>query len=212
MSAAGRKKDIERLPIHVYDENNSKETLRLEDIISESESHHIYLVGEGGIGKTTALYSIIEEAYKTDKPYSTKIQSIPLFIELSKAPDEYKNVYKEGHSTFIRRCIMMQVKAQMSGTQFQLDRDIFEMEENEVVKPVEQLLNAPDAPVQYVLLLDGLNEVSVKRLKETRMSVMEMIIEEINQLKDKRNYPKVKLILTGRSDERVVTEDIVRYH
>ena len=212
MSAAGRKKDTERLPIHVYDENNSKETLRLEDIISESESHHIYLVGEGGIGKTTALYSIMEDAYKTDKPYSTKIQSIPLFIELSKAPDEYKNVYKEGHSTFIRRCIMMQVKAQMSGTQFQLDRDIFEMEENEVVKPVEQLLNAPDAPVQYVLLLDGLNEVSVKRLKETRMSVMEMIIEEINQLKDKRNYPKVKLILTGRSDERVVTEDIVRYH
>lgn len=212
MSVAGRKKDIERLPIRVYDENNSEETLRLEDIISESESHHIYLVGEGGIGKTTALYSIMEEAYKTDKPYSTKIQSIPLFIELSKAPDEYKNVYKEGHSTFIRRCIMIQVKAQMSGTQFQLDRDIFEMEENEVVKPVEQLLNAPDAPVQYVLLLDGLNEVSVKRLKETRMSVMEMIIEEINQLKDKRNYPKVKLILTGRSDERVVTEDIIRYH
>ena len=212
MSAAGRKKDTERLPIHVYDENNSKETLRLEDVISESESHHIYLVGEGGIGKTTALYSIMEEAYKTDKLYSTKIQSIPLFIELSKAPDEYKNVYKEGHSTFIRRCIMMQVKAQMSGTQFQLDRDIFEMEENEVVKPVEQLLNAPDTSVQYVLLLDGLNEVSVKRLKETRMSVMEMIIEEINQLKDKRNYPKVKLILTGRSDERVVTEDIVRYH
>ena len=212
MSAAGRKKDTERLPICVYDENNSKETLRLEDVISESESHHIYLVGEGGIGKTTALYSIMEEAYKTDKPYSTKIQSIPLFIELSKAPDEYKNVYKEGHSTFIRRCIMMQVKAQMSGTQFQLDRDIFEMEENEVVKPVEQLLNAPDASAQYVLLLDGLNEVSVKRLKETRMSVMEMIIEEINQLKDKRNYPKVKLILTGRSDERVVTEDIVRYH
>ena len=212
MSAAGRKKGTERLPIHVYDENNSEETLRLEDVISESESHHIYLVGEGGIGKTTALYSIMEEAYQTDKPYSTKIQSIPLFIELSKAPDEYKNVYKEGHSTFIRRCIMMQVKAQMSGTQFQLDRDIFEMEENEVVKPVEQLLNAPDAPVQYVLLLDGLNEVSVKRLKETRMSVMEMIIEEINRLKDKRNYPKVKLFLTGRSDERVVTEDIVRYH
>lgn len=212
MSAAGRKKDTEKLPIHVYDENNSKETLRLEDVISESERHHIYLVGEGGIGKTTALYSIMEEAYKTGKPYSTKIQSIPLFIELSKAPDEYKNVYKEGHSTFIRRCIMIQVKAQMSGTQFQLDRDIFGMEENEVVKPVEQLLNAPDASVQYVLLLDGLNEVSVKRLKETRMSVMEMIIEEINQLKDKRNYPKVKLILTGRSDERVVTEDIVRYH
>ena len=211
MSAADQKEAAKKLPIHVYEEE-SEQTLLLEDIILKSGDSHIYLVGEGGIGKTTALYSIMEKAYKDNKSYDARIKSIPLFIELSKAPDEYKKVYKEGRSTFIRRCIMMQMKAQMSGEKFQLDRDIFEMEEKDVVKPVERLLCAVDAPVQYVLLLDGLNEVSVKQLAETKMSVMEMIIEEINQLKDKRKYPKVKLILTGRSDEYIVREDIVRYH
>ena len=211
MSAADQKEAAKKLPIHVYEED-SEQTLLLEDIILKSGDSHIYLVGEGGIGKTTALYSIMEKAYKDNKSYNARVKSIPLFIELSKAPDEYKKVYKEGRSTFIHRCIMMQMKAQMSGEKFQLDRDIFEMEEKDVVKPVERLLCAVDAPVQYVLLLDGLNEVSVKQLQETKMSVMEMIIEEINQLKDKRKYPKVKLILTGRSDEYIVREDIVRYH
>ena len=211
MSAADQKEAAKKLPIHVYEED-CEQTLLLEDVILKSGDSHIYLVGEGGIGKTTALYSIMEKAYKDNKSYDARVKSIPLFIELSKTPDEYKKVYKEGRSTFIRRCIMMQVKAQMSGEKFQLDRDIFEMEEKDVVKPVERLLCAVDAPVQYVLLLDGLNEVSVKQLAETKMSVMEMIIEEINQLKDKRKYPKVKLILTGRSNEYIVREDIVRYH
>lgn len=214
MSAVNKKtniKDMEEFPIYVYEEENSEKKQLLDEIISESGNQHLYLVGEGGIGKTTALYSIMETAYRDTKFDSRNVTKIPLFIELSKAPDEYKDVYKEGHSTFIRRCIMMQIKAWLCGDRFRLDRDIFEMDEKDVVLPINALLHRVEN-VQYVLLLDGLNEVSVKRLEETGTSVMAMIIGEINHLMDKNQYPRVKVILTGRRDENIGRDDIIRYH
>ena len=49
--------------------------------------HNMYLIGEGGIGKTTALNSIMEDTYR-DKAYHPEENGkniIPLFVELSKA-------------------------------------------------------------------------------------------------------------------------------
>ena len=74
------------LPINARVEKGEEKPL-METI--RSTKGHLYLVGEGGIGKTTALYSIMKEAYGEGP--EKKIHQIPLYVELSKAanPDDF---------------------------------------------------------------------------------------------------------------------------
>ena len=66
------------------------------DAIKE-EKGDLYLIGQGGIGKTTALMKIMEDTYK--EPYTDDTQ-IPVFVELSFAPDSDSEgkVYENGRS------------------------------------------------------------------------------------------------------------------
>ena len=86
----------------------------MSEIIEDTEHiHNMYLIGEGGIGKTTALYSIMENAYKNMQyhPSDTKKTIIPLFIELSKAPLEYGPVYTSMRSSFIHCYLYMLIRS-----------------------------------------------------------------------------------------------------
>ena len=194
------------------------EKLPLFDALAKTENH-IYMVGEGGIGKTTGLIHIMEKAYK-NKTYSETAQ-IPLFVELSKAPDTTGRLYANGKSTFIYRAIYRQIRQdrtvkQVTGAELGAMDEVFTADPHTVVSPVKALLADQVRPPQYLLLLDGLNEVSRTELairptdedgKATsepliRRTVYEMIVEEINQIME--NCPNVQLVLTGRADDGAV--------
>ena len=187
---------------------------------------HIYLIGPGGIGKTTALMNIMEDNYgKKDspKPYD-ETRQIPLFVELSGAPDHLplnlpkdtapRNiVYYSGMSTFIRRSLYRQIRRYRTLKEVS-DREVEELDEvffqdyKAVVEPVDDLLTKKTPAPEYLLLLDGLNEIPRTEIRvpfgsdpeDTRKySVIELVRNEIKWLM--KECPNVKVVITGRTDE-----------
>ena len=174
-------------------------------------SGNLYLIGQGGIGKTTALMHIMNKAY-TNREYTENAQ-IPIFVELSFAPDsEFGNVYEGGKSTFIRRSIFRQIRMDQSIKQVgsaEIDdlKDLFRLPYELAVKPISDLLNKEKPAPEYLLLLDGLNEVSIREIElktsdgagKIKTSVYRMIWREIEWIAE--NCPNVRIVLTSRSDE-----------
>ncbi|MBQ6950009.1 MAG: TIR domain-containing protein, partial [Clostridia bacterium] len=193
------------------------EKLPLFDALTKTENH-IYLVGEGGIGKTTSLIHIMERAYQ-NRAYSEEAQ-VPLFVELSKAPDTAGRLYANGKSTFIYRAIYRLIRQdrtvkQVTGAEVEETEEAFIADPQTAVTPVKALLANWNKPPQYLLLLDGLNEVSRTELvikptengKETgepdiHKTVYDMIVEEINDIM--KTCPNVQIVLTGRADDGAV--------
>ena len=197
-------------PVKCHTQNNS-DGLPLSQIIANINNiGDMYLIGEGGSGKTTALYSIMQDTYKGQmypSTYADKV-TIPLFVELSKAPDVFGKTYQEGHSTFIRRYLYLLIKSAQEKKRMLTEdknalREVFgnnnNHEQNDIVNTVDQLLSE-DNGIQYLLLLDGLNEVSRKEIsfEEGFTTVVELIMNEIMEL---REYNNVTVVITSRADE-----------
>ena len=197
--------DQTTFPIHVSKEANDmqKQEIPLLDALRET-SGHLYLIGQGGIGKTTALMHIMEAAYH-EKQY-TETAQIPIFIELSRAPDTEGRLYDGITSTYIRRSVYQQIREdlyvkQVSHSAVREVEEVFDVEPSVAVKPVEELFLAKQdgQSPEYLLLLDGLNEVSHTEVNE--LPVISRIIREIQWLMD---CPNVRVILTSRTDEEAV--------
>lgn len=196
-------KHIEKvdIPILVHSQNNTDETKPLYEAIMESEGH-LYLIGQGGIGKTTALMHIMNQAYAKGK-YQEGNQ-IPIFVELSFAPDNYGALYKTEVSSFIRRSVYRQIRTDLKVKQIassavdELD-EIFSIEPEVAVNPVTDIFSKQTPAPEYLLLLDGLNEVSTVRLPECDKTIFQMVTEEIQYLMDE--CPNVRVVLTSRFDE-----------
>lgn len=208
---------LEPQAIKVAQQKNEEEfKLPLMDAIKNT-SDHIFVIGEGGIGKTTSLISLMNEAYAEEKEYNDKTQ-IPLFVELSKAPDSYGMVYEQGNSSFIRRAIFRQIRTYLSVKKVsknqvsQID-NLFELPPETAVCPIDKLLtNHTSESPEYLLLLDGLNEVSRASIDEADgFTVTYMITQEINWIM--QECPNVRVILTSRTDSLEVENDkLVRYN
>ena len=206
------------IPICVYqkttDEDGREQTnceQPIMDVIA-STTGNLYLIGQGGIGKTASLIHIMTVAYD-NKKYSNTAQ-IPLFIELSHAPDNYGKLYEAGHSSFIRRAVYQLLRTDRRAwyvTERMVEEidDVFNADPAAAVEPVTDLFTAQTPAPEYLLLLDGLNEVSRKNIDEVGCSVIQMIIEEIRFLGQCRN---VRIILTSRSDEETISRDIARLY
>lgn len=172
------------------------------------ETRHIYLYGQGGMGKTTSLLKLMNEAYE-GKAYD-EASVVPLFVELSAAPDTPGRLYQGGTSSFIRRSIYRQIRNDKSVKQVreaaveELD-SVFTQPYETVVAPLDQLLSQDSPNPQYLLLLDGLNELSTVQIEEDGPTVAQMVQEEIRYLA--RNCSNVRLVLTGRSRERSLEEE-----
>ena len=218
--AAKYTKKEQMFPIYVYEQNDERHTrIKLSEIVSETASlTDMYLIGEGGTGKTTALYSIMKNTYDNDfsSDVSTKT-SIPLFIELSKAPVQYVNAYKDFSSTFIRRYIYFLIKSQRekcnTAESDKLLSDLMTTDELREIGQLDRLLMKEDSRYQYILLLDGLNEISRKQFIEDESgnsgSAVEMILYEIQKL---QAYKNITVIITSRADEAEYLEtDIAKY-
>lgn len=195
-----------RFPIYVQSSPQSAKNRKpLMDALAEN-TDHIYLIGQGGIGKTTTLVHIMNEAYGDGKAYEESCQ-IPLFVSLSSAPDTYGTLYEGGKSTFIRRAIYKQVREDRTAKKVskqevsKLD-EAFTIDPETAVTPIVDLLSRQTAAPEYLLLLDGLNEVSRNQIEEAGRSVIQMILREINWLITE--CPNVRLIITGRADEAMI--------
>ena len=187
----------------------------LPEALAETKGH-LYLIGQGGIGKTTALISIMDAAYR-DKTYE-KTAQIPLFIELSRAPDTYGRLYENGHSTFVRRAVYQLLRSdrrvkQFSSRTVEAIDDAFDLDPETAVEPVEDLFTKEAPAPEYLLLLDGLNEASRTVIRDGRgselPSVAMMLIGEVREL---MACPNVRIILTSRSDEEAVFGEITRLY
>lgn len=218
MPLAGKQpKENIRLPIHVHLQDQEDEPLM--DMIANNPGN-LYLVGEGGIGKTTALFSIMEEIYgpgndENDIDRHRMSGQVPIFIELSKAPDTYGRLYEGGHSTFIKRAVYQQLRTdlkakQVSGSSVEEIQEVFSQDPETAVKPIMDLFTQKTPAPEYLLLLDGLNEVSRTEIRYKtkdgdgteltgKSTVVSMILEEISELITV--CPNVRVILTSRSKE-----------
>lgn len=229
-SQAGRYKAI-HFPISVRQEDQEEQPLMK---AIRNTRQNLYLIGSGGIGKTTALLRIMEEAYDENgsgRTERSRLNSqVPLFIELSRAPDVIPDdrgqewqVYSGGKSTFIHREIYRQVRRDLrlrqihEGVLPQID-DIFQVDFEVAVRPVASLLGDEKPSPEYILLLDGLNEVSRREIRKYNArgelmfsrSVVSMILDEIREI---MKYKNVRVILTSRSEEAAnLSEDTVVLH
>lgn len=189
------------LSVTVSDEENEPKPI-MEAI--EEITGHIQLTGEGGIGKTTALINIMNSHYE-NKSYSDSTV-VPIFIDLSFAPDTYGMLYENGKSSFIRRAVYKQIRTDLNIKQISLSAvsdidEVFSTLPYDIaVKPVMNAFSTfPQSVPEYLLLLDGLNEVSLATVPQVNLTVMEMVIDEINTVMEE--CPNVRIILTGRNDD-----------
>ena len=209
-------------PVKCHTKDATKDQSLSQVIANINNIGDMYLIGEGGSGKTTALYSIMQDTYKGQMyptKYTNKI-TIPLFIELSKAPDVYGKAYYEGHSTFIRRYLYLLIKSAQQKKELLTEdknmlREVFgnnsDDVQDDIVSTIDHLLRE-DNGIQYLLLLDGLNEVSRKEIlfPEGSDTVVELVINEIRELQE---YSNVTVVITSRADEAVnFGNDIPKYY
>ena len=206
LPSAGQAPSLRDIPVNISDAPKNGHTKALFDAVGETRSH-LFLIGQGGIGKTTALMHLMNETY-VERPYNRNAQ-IPIFVELSFAPDVYDTLYEDGRSSFIRRSIYKQLRT---------DRTVQQVTEEEVsdideafmlpykvaVEPINDILSRTSPAPEYLLLLDGLNEVSTAFMEQANATVTKMIAEEINMLMT--NCPNVRVVLTSRSDEISVSD------
>lgn len=210
-NASKNKTEQKAMPINVYSrEKKGGDCQSLLDAMGCNDNH-LYLIGQGGIGKTTALMHIMNNAY-IDKQYSKNAQ-IPLFVELSFAPDTYGALYEGGKSSFIRRSIFKQVRADKTIKQV-TTKEVSDVDEvfsslpyDVAVQPITDILSKTMPAPEFLLLLDGLNEVSSVTIEETGLSVVQMIMREIDLLISE--CPNVRVVLTSRSDESALYNESI---
>ncbi len=205
---AGSGNPEEILPTYVSSrESSDTPPAPLAEAIAEVQNRHIFLLGQGGAGKTTAIRNIADRIYNRDDTYPLK-KITPLYVDLSTAPDGECPAYTGGKSSFIRRSIYTRLSAQ-----HQTMRPPLALTEDEAIirKNLDPLLNQrnPSGPA-ILLLLDGVNEMSRRVPPGADAPVAVMVQREIAEIAE--FCPNVRIILTGRVDDGILdSENILRY-
>lgn len=160
----------------------------LANLCTETDDH-IAIVGDGGIGKTTFLQQLLTEEFENPDgtPKKFHIGSMtPFFIELNRCPDHigdwHSNSLKK--TNFITRYI-----GQILENHTSLDTV-----SDETLDTIEkELQKSPDNGIpQYLLLLDGFNEVRATGNVRTCLS---------NEITVLHGYPNVRIITTSRETQ-----------
>ena len=171
----------------------------LRDKNSEYHQGHFMLVGEGGIGKTTTLMSVMYDGYDKKESYNGE-PVIPLFVELSLSPDSQDSPAYDGTSSTVIHRLIYAMLLQKDSTMDHDDlmRECMNDESNIAKYKVRELLSSENGEgTRYALLLDGLNEVSAEPFENKSSSAQRRVLEEILEISSE--YPDVTVILTGRN-------------
>lgn len=149
----------------------------------------IVIVGDGGIGKTTFLQQILRDCFldcRGKKSIYSEENCIPFFVELSHCPEHISNWYDPAlkKTNFITRYI---------GQILENHRSLDTVSSATLDKIEKELQKIPEkGKPEYLLLLDGFNEVN------TSKSIRQFLSKEISNL---HQYPNVKIITTSRQTQ-----------
>lgn len=161
------------------------------------DHRNMVVIGEGGIGKTTFLQQILENHFLNKKsenndyfPYKSGVE-IPVFIELNRCPSTIGSWYDSSlkKTNFITRYICQLLEDHLSLED--VNEENLKMLEKEFQK-----MPSRKAP-EYLLLLDGFNEVSTGASAGGK-SIRSYLSDEISML---HTYPNVRLITTSRETQ-----------
>lgn len=162
--------------------------MNLLDFIKFYPIQHLMFVGEGGMGKTTTMFHILKSYYKG----SNEFTQVPLYIELNKCPSQLKSwCFDDKTSVFIEKCVAELLK----GLKHVDKKDDF-IKEIQFEFQKEPINGQP----QYLILLDGLNEVTAENANG--YSVRSILEAEISNALHR--YKNVRFIITSRSDSRQI--------
>ena len=157
----------------------------VQEIFQEHVQEHLVLMGEGGIGKTTFLAHQLSVLLKEKEQMP---DMIPVYVELNRCPNVIGQWYssKYGKTNYITRY----VKSIM-------DDGEFESYTSEQLSDIEKEFMKETESPQYLLLLDGFNEINTMQADGTAsgQSVRELLRNEIEQL---ARFTNVRIILTTR--------------
>lgn len=157
--------------------------------LCSSIDNDIVIVGDGGIGKTTFLQQLLRNAFLDStgkKSVYKKEYSVPFFIELNNCPEHIMNWYDSSlkKTNFITRFI---------GQMVENHRSLDTVSHDTLDKIEKELQKIPEnGNPEYLLLLDGFNEVN------TSKSIRHFLSKEISVL---HQYPNVKIITTSRQTQ-----------
>ena len=195
---------IERLLPHGYITKNTfllrarttdGEIRPLMDIYKDNPRQDIAVTGEGGIGKTTFLQQLLEEEFWDDNKRPSIYKSgrpVPIFIELKQCPSQIQDWYEEHRqkTNFITRYI---------GQLLENHRFLDNVSATTLESIEMELQRIPeDGNPQYLLLLDGFNEISVTG-KGNTYSCRSMLSNEISIIHN--DYANVRIIATSRETQ-----------
>lgn len=169
--------------------------------ICRNSTENIAIIGNGGIGKTTFLHQLMSDEFfgdafatnnfpmsGTDTVTYEEGRTIPFFIELNRCPEQIDTWYDDFlHKTnFITRYIGQMLENHQSMN------SVSEYTLNQIER---ELQKKPDTGhPQYLLLLDGFNEVKSGK----NHSIREYLSNEISEL---NKYANVRIITTSRETQ-----------
>lgn len=189
------KKEFDRL----HQKNNKLHSLKVSDsllpanssdIMQQLKDRNMILLGEGGSGKTTLLAYIIEMLYREE---DCGDNLIPFYVELNKCPKEISGWYSNhfGKTNFITRYIAAEL----------YEMDYGQLDEEKISEIEKELRKLPEDKVpQYLLLLDGFNEVCRNKTSDGDETVRGLLKREIEEL---AKYGNVRIVLTSRKLENL---------
>lgn len=161
------------------------------------DHRNMVVIGEGGIGKTSFLQQILENHFFNKQsendgyfPYKNGVE-IPVFIELNRCPSTIGSWYDPSlrKTNFITRYICQLLENHLSLEDVN--------EENLKTLEKEFQKTPPRKTPEYLLLLDGFNEVSTGASAGGK-SIRSYLSDEISVL---HTYPNVRLITTSRETQ-----------
>lgn len=180
--------------------NEKGERISLRSLANQDSYESMTIIGEGGIGKTTFLRDIMNRTYKHGI-YDPK-KKIPIYIELSRTPCEISRWYskKRQKSNFLIRYIAGMVYDLEWSDSSEQACSCHERIEKELQRRTVQ------GKEKYILLLDGLNEVSLRKAENDNRTILDYLYMEIAEM---RKYSNLIIILTSRRTRQVYADSHV---